>query len=95
MAWKRASIAGVEYIIVGGVAAGIHGALRMTLDLDVVYRRTPNNIDRLTSALAGTARVGGNSRVVVQQTGGCGPGVRLRARARRLYAPGGARRPGS
>jgi hypothetical protein len=44
--------AGVEYIIVGGVAAGIHGALRTTLDLDVVYRRTPDNIDRLTSALA-------------------------------------------
>jgi hypothetical protein len=44
--------AGVEYIIVGGVAAGIHGALRTTVDLDVVYRRTPDNIDRLTAALA-------------------------------------------
>lgn len=30
---------GVDYIIVGGVAAGIHGALRTTLDLDVVYSR--------------------------------------------------------
>jgi hypothetical protein len=28
--------AGVEYIIVGGVAAGLHGALRTTLDLDIV-----------------------------------------------------------
>ncbi len=46
------SAAGVEYIIVGGVAAGIHGALRTTVDLDVVYRRTEHNIDRLTSALA-------------------------------------------
>ena len=35
------SEAGVDYIIVGGVAANLHGALRTTLDLDVVYSRTP------------------------------------------------------
>jgi len=29
--------AGVEFIIVGGVAAAAHGAVRTTLDLDVVY----------------------------------------------------------
>jgi hypothetical protein len=46
------SAAGVEYIIVGGVAAGIHGALRTTLDLDVVYRRDTANIHRLVAALA-------------------------------------------
>lgn len=43
---------GVDYIIVGGVAAGIHGALRTTLDLDVVYSRSPENVARLVSALA-------------------------------------------
>ena len=45
------SSARVDYIIVGGVAAGIHGALRSTLDLDVVYGRHPDNIARLVAAL--------------------------------------------
>jgi hypothetical protein len=44
--------AGVDYIIVGGVAANIHGALRTTLDLDVVYSRSPANVARLATALA-------------------------------------------
>ena len=42
---------GVDYIIIGGVAAGIHGALRTTLDLDVVYGRDPANVARLAAAL--------------------------------------------
>jgi predicted nucleotidyltransferase len=44
--------AGVDYIIVGGVAANIHGALRTTLDIDVVYGRSAANIERVASALA-------------------------------------------
>ena len=46
------SEAGVECIVVGGVAAAVHGAARATFDLDVVYRRTPENIRRLVLALA-------------------------------------------
>ena len=42
---------GVEFILVGGVAATIHGAARLTEDLDIVYRRTPENLDRLAAAL--------------------------------------------
>jgi hypothetical protein len=42
----------VQYIIVGGVAAGVHGALRPTLDLDIVYARDPANVARLVAALA-------------------------------------------
>jgi len=42
----------VEFIIVGGAAATAHGASRLTLDLDIVYRRTPDNIERLIAALA-------------------------------------------
>jgi predicted nucleotidyltransferase len=41
----------VDYIIVGGVAANIHGALRTTLDLDIAYSRSPANISRLVRAL--------------------------------------------
>src|SRR5947199_3986621 len=43
--------AGVEFIIVGGAAATAHGSARLTQDLDVVYRRTEKNIERLVRAL--------------------------------------------
>jgi predicted nucleotidyltransferase len=43
---------GVEFILVGGVAAGVHGSARSTLDVDVVYRRTPDNLARLVAALS-------------------------------------------
>lgn len=43
---------GVEFILIGGVAAAVHGAIRTTRDLDVVYARTPENIARLATALA-------------------------------------------
>ncbi len=42
----------IEFIIVGGAAATAHGSARLTQDLDVVYRRTPENIGRLAQALA-------------------------------------------
>ncbi|MGI9039453.1 MAG: nucleotidyltransferase, partial [Gemmatimonadota bacterium] len=43
---------GVEFIIVGGVAATVHGSARLTQDIDVVYARTDENMDRLVAALA-------------------------------------------
>ena len=46
------SAAEVEFIVVGGVAAFAHGASRLTQDLDVVYRRTPENLERIVLALA-------------------------------------------
>jgi predicted nucleotidyltransferase len=42
---------GVEFILVGGVAATVHGSSRLTVDVDAVYRRTRENIDRLVLAL--------------------------------------------
>lgn len=44
--------AGVELILVGGLAAQAHGSARLTLDVDFVYRRTPENIAKLAAALA-------------------------------------------
>jgi hypothetical protein len=41
----------VEFILVGGVAATIHGSARLTADLDIVYRRSADNIGRLVRAL--------------------------------------------
>ncbi len=44
--------AGVDFIVVGGVAATVHGSSRLTQDLDVVYGRDAANLDRLVDALA-------------------------------------------
>jgi hypothetical protein len=41
----------VAFIVVGGAAAIAHGSVRLTSDLDIVYQRTPANIDRLVAAL--------------------------------------------
>jgi hypothetical protein len=41
----------VEYIVVGGAAAIALGSARYTQDLDIVYRRSPENLDRLVLAL--------------------------------------------
>jgi predicted nucleotidyltransferase len=48
---KLLSSNGIEFVVVGGVAATAHGAIRGTLDLDVVYNRTPENLARIVSAL--------------------------------------------
>jgi len=44
--------AGVEFVLVGGVAGIVHGSARATYDVDVVYSRADENIERLASALA-------------------------------------------
>jgi hypothetical protein len=41
----------VEFIVVGGMAAVLHGAPIVTHDLDIVHRRTPENVDRLLALL--------------------------------------------
>jgi hypothetical protein len=43
--------AGVEFVVVGGAAAAALGAARATFDLDVVYRRTAENLARIVEAL--------------------------------------------
>ena len=44
--------AGVEFIFVGGVAATAHGSSRLTHDVDIVYRRSQDNHQRIADALA-------------------------------------------
>ena len=43
--------AGVDFVVVGGLAATAHGSPRLTLDVDVVYARTEKNYDRIVRAL--------------------------------------------
>jgi predicted nucleotidyltransferase len=46
---------GVEFILIGGTAANVHGSARLTQDVDVVYRRSRENVQRLVAALAAFA----------------------------------------
>ncbi len=41
----------VEYIVIGGIAAIVHGVPRMTLDIDLLIRATPENARALLAAL--------------------------------------------
>jgi hypothetical protein len=43
--------AGIEFVLVGGGAALIQGAPITTQDVDIVHRRTPDNVQRLHTIL--------------------------------------------
>jgi hypothetical protein len=43
--------ADVGFIVIGGFAATAHGSAHVTVDLDIVYQRTAENISRLAGAL--------------------------------------------
>jgi predicted nucleotidyltransferase len=43
--------AGVEYVVIGGVAMVAHGSARATFDLDLCYRRSIQNIETLCRAI--------------------------------------------
>jgi predicted nucleotidyltransferase len=43
----------VEFIVVGGQAEALMGSARVTYDVDLCYRRTPENLERLAAALGG------------------------------------------
>jgi predicted nucleotidyltransferase len=42
---------GVEFIVVGGVAANLFGSARLTYDLDIVYSRKEQNLQKIVKAL--------------------------------------------
>ena len=42
---------GVDYVLVGGMAARVYGASRQTADLDILARDMDDNMDRLAAAL--------------------------------------------
>ncbi|MEA3245465.1 MAG: hypothetical protein U9Q74_04855 [Gemmatimonadota bacterium] len=44
--------ADVRFIVVGGLAATLHGSARITTDVDVLYERSTENIEKLVRALA-------------------------------------------
>jgi hypothetical protein len=42
---------GVPFVVIGGVAAGVQGAMWTTFDLDIVYSREPGDLRTLAAAL--------------------------------------------
>lgn len=48
---RRLTDGGIEFILIGGVAATVHGSVRLTRDVDVVYARSPENIQKICQAL--------------------------------------------
>jgi acylphosphatase len=43
---------GLEYVLIGATAMGLHGLVRATEDVDLFVKATPENIERLRSALS-------------------------------------------
>jgi len=50
---KRLNEHAVEYVIIGGIAAVVHGSARVTLDLDICAPLAEPNLSRILSALRG------------------------------------------
>jgi hypothetical protein len=42
----------VEFVVIGGLAATVHGSAHVTYDVDVCYERSLANVERLCRALA-------------------------------------------
>lgn len=41
----------VQFVLIGGLAANVHGTARVTYDIDVVYARADDNLKKLAQAL--------------------------------------------
>jgi len=70
----------VELIVVGGVCAVLHGAPVTTFDLDVVHRRSAENLVRLVAALGELGahyRGRGDQRLIPQDAHLASPGHHL------------------
>jgi hypothetical protein len=52
----------VDFIVVGGLAATVHGSSRLTQDVDVLYSRTPENLQKRTAASNGLTNLAYRSR---------------------------------
>ena len=50
---EKLAASDVEFVLVGGLAAVAQGAPIATFDVDIVHKRTPENVDRLFAFLAG------------------------------------------
>jgi acylphosphatase len=49
--FKAFETVGLEYVLIGAAAMGVHGLIRATEDIDILVRATGKNIERLRTAL--------------------------------------------
>jgi hypothetical protein len=42
----------VEFVVIGGLSANLHGSASLTFDLDIAYSRSTANLKRIVAALA-------------------------------------------
>ena len=52
---------GLEYVLIGATAMGVHGLVRATEDIDLLIKATPGNVERLRVALR--AAYGGDAHI--------------------------------
>jgi hypothetical protein len=43
----------VEFLILGSAAVSLHGFPRMTTDIDILLKNSPDNLDRFVTAMGG------------------------------------------
>lgn len=68
---SRLAASGVEFVLVGGLAAVAQGAPLTTQDVDIVHRRTAENVDKLLGFLATVnARYRGHSGAALPPSAG-------------------------
>ncbi len=48
---ERFARAGADFVVIGGVAGGIHGSAFGTFDIDLAYSRAPDNLERIVLVL--------------------------------------------
>jgi predicted nucleotidyltransferase len=50
-ALRALTSAGVDFVVIGGVAARLHGSPSLTRDVDICHARDPANLERLSKVL--------------------------------------------
>lgn len=59
---------GVDYVVIGGVAANLHGTSRMTSDCDIVIDQDAHNLQRMVSALGALRARGRSARLNLEES---------------------------
>lgn len=50
---EQFAAAGVDFVVIGGVAGGAHGSSFATFDVDLAYSREPENLEKVAGVLRG------------------------------------------
>lgn len=66
----------VDYVLVGGLALGVHGLVRATRDIDLFVRPTSANVERLRAALRSVFNEASIDEIVAADLAGRYPVVR-------------------